>query len=193
MRGKSMFCASCIIISAVAVAGERPFAALSQNEDVRYVLEWTQAQRARKVADQLQLNEEQVQRLRATRGQIDQIKMESEARRKALIAEIESLAASMKAQIESHGSVDEGLQQRLKDVKRDMRQLGDQERLKIRLAATDLRGLLTDDQRMAAKSLRQRDSKPMAQPRQQRRQGGDHGVRAARFLLSDAFLGLYSE
>ncbi len=161
-----------------------------QNEDIQFIREWRQRQRAQEIAALLALNPEQTETLRAVKTDVDAIRDELNTQRDALREEAAATAKEIRSRIEQTGVMTADDEAALGAYRQKLRQLRRQQRLRVALATTDLEGLLTESQKQAM-----RDYANLRAGRGEARRKGRGMARrlsraaGARLLLSDAFIG----
>ena len=181
----------------------------SENEDLQYIHQWIEADRAARLSDLLDLDAEQVASLRALRARVDQVQSELEPRLGAAESSLAATATRIRQELENGGTLDDQALTSLKNQRRELRALRRESRGALGETAKTIMTVLSADQWESLRSafLRSRDRKSAADPssdpqnanphehRHGRKRHGAQGKRfrrhAARLLLSDAFLSRY--
>ncbi len=185
-----LFCGSVIITSSFSFANERLGADLSKNEDIQFIHDWKMQEKAKQVAQHLQLSESQVVLLRQVKAKVDEVKLAHSNRVESLKTSVESAASIARAQIEKEGQLLPEREQELKSFRGEIRKLRRTLRLELELAVQDLDGLLTSEQRDWLKtnnqSTRDRPDRHRQRSDRNARRQGSHKL--VKLLLSDAFM-----
>lgn len=184
-----------IIIIAFAAAGEGLGTAPGTPaalEDLRIIREWKQTQTLQRLARELVLTPHQVETLEKIKADVDAIRQQTEEENAPIKTRIHELASRIRQDIEAGRGMDSDAEKELRSQHQDLTRSREKARLQIRLAAMDLKDLLTPAQMSVLKSH--------ASQLQPHRKGkdGPHRPRVrgkkevlARVLLSDAFLETY--
>lgn len=165
------------------------------NEDLKFVREWKDKQKAKEVHDALQLTEIQVKQLRDIKTVCDQFLDAAKSERQEIEKRRDEASRKLRAELEKTGVLSPELEKGVVTAHRDLRKLREKTKLELRLATLGLMDVFEPEQIRALKTHGQ-EAKKQGDKRERRSERGrfrrDHGKRrVARFLLSDAFLNQY--
>ncbi len=141
---KSLSLIALLTFAALAFAGS-PRAA-KDNEDLRYIRKWQLQQKAAVLAGELHLSADQAATLRRVKGAVEAIEAEYKPRFDELEQRTDTLAAQVRARIESSGSLSEADQTALRDLRRQHQALRKEQRERIETTAAELEGFLSEEQ-----------------------------------------------
>lgn len=175
------------------------------NEDIQYIREVMMQQKAQELAAVINLTAEQVETLNTLRANADNVKAQFEPQFEAAKLELETLAASVRANLENGAELTEADETALRTAKHELRTIGRAFKEAMRDAVGDLRGLFTLEQKIIIRdTLRPEppegdefiENEALQHDRSFRRgdrgghgrHPGKAGAKFAHLVLSDAFL-----
>ncbi len=158
------------------------------NEDLKFIREWQRDQKMRALASQLALTPEQVSAFRGLKERVDALNADYAIRLESVENELAEAAKQVRQRLESGEVLGPSDQAALKSSRSRWRVLQKEKRLKLGLLALDLENILTEPQKRLLRT-KARDS---AGRRASSGRGASLRRKAARLLLSEAFLNQFS-
>lgn len=194
-----------LVFSFASLTFAKPPHHFESNEDIQYVRQAMLEKKAQELAAVINLTAEQVETLNTMRTNADSVKAEFEPQFAAAKLEIETLAASIRANLENGAELTDADETALRNAKHELRSLGRDFKAAMREAVGDLRGFFTLEQKIIIRdTLRPEppegeeleEDEPAPSDRSFRRWGrggheghpGKHGAKFVHLILSDAFL-----
>lgn len=197
---------SCFALTSFA----QPEDMCAAKEDMRIIRQAHMAQKAETLAQALVLDDVQIANLNAFRANADAVKAEYEPLLEAARIELQTLAASIRTNLDNGAELSEAEQEALMEARQAMRTVGRDFKKALGGAVAGLGDIFSDEQKEIIRDTL-RPERPEdapegeeAAPPPSNRQGAGHGPRhgghqkggpgkrgaahAARILLSDAFL-----
>lgn len=155
MKSLGVIVISLLSITAVYAQGPRfarAGAKLQMNEDLKYVREWQHSQKMKELAEALALTDEQVQTLKTTKGEIEALRQACDTKLSPIKSELDGLYAQLRAGIEDNGTLNEEIQTKIAEKKKEMMEIQRETRKLTFQASAGLKDLLTEEQMEALKS-----------------------------------------
>jgi hypothetical protein len=192
-----------LIFSFVSLAFAQPMGRFEANEDLKFIRQAFHEQKAVALAEALDLSAEQVVTLNNMRADADAIKAEYEPQLEAAKVELETLAATLRANVENGAALTEEDEIAVRTARRDIQNLHRAFKQAVREALMGYGDVLTDAQKEIVKEVLKpnlpEDEESAEAQRPQRGsqgarfggrggQGGKGAAKVMRVLLSDAFL-----
>lgn len=188
------------------------------NDDLQWIFQWQRDQQITELAGALALSVEQVNILVDVKAEVEAIEVDMQPALDALTADTETLAATVRANIEQTGAFSEADQEALQGMHHAYRTLQREKKLRFDLATMPLENLLTDEQKTIWLELAQTRRGERQRGRGHHAEGNSLGQgqqadngqgrgrgwgregrvgdrvkqHAVRTLLSDTFIGFYT-